>query len=93
MNLEIDSLNQCCDGLKIKARGTGTRRRLSEYCEAERKYKAAAKNFIIVRNILISVTLCKFKITPGEQAVFPQRQPSIPGWLRSVFGTQGRKED
>lgn len=43
--------------------------------------------------ILISGALCKFRIIPEEQAVFPQRQPSIPGSCTVVFETQGRREN
>lgn len=39
------------------------------------------------------MTLCKFKIIPEEQAVFPQGHPSIPGWLTGVFRIQGGKEN
>lgn len=50
MTLKIDSLNQRCDGLQIKARGMGKRLQLSEYREAERKYEVVEKNFIIIRD-------------------------------------------
>lgn len=50
MNLEIDSLNQRCDGLQIKAGGMGERLELSEFCEAERKHEAAAKNLMIIKD-------------------------------------------
>lgn len=43
--------------------------------------------------MLISGTLCKFKMIPEEQAVFPQRQPSIPGSCTVVFGTRGRRKN
>lgn len=39
------------------------------------------------------MTLCKFKIIPEEQVVFPQRHPSVPGWLTGDFRTQGGKEN
>lgn len=50
MNLEIDSLNQCCDGLQIKAGGMGERLELSEFCEAQWKHEAAEKNLMIIKD-------------------------------------------
>lgn len=47
MNLEIDSLNQRCDGLQIKAGGMGE---LSEFCEAEQKHEAAEKNLMVIKD-------------------------------------------
>lgn len=50
MTLKIDSLNQRCDGLQIKARGMGKRLQLSGYWEAERKYEVPEKNFTVIRD-------------------------------------------
>lgn len=46
MTLKIDSSNQHCDGLQIKARGTGVRLQLSEYCEAGRKFEISEQHLI-----------------------------------------------
>lgn len=81
-------------GCKLKLRGMGKRLQLSEYREAERKYEVAEKTSLsleVVFQILISVTLCKFKIIPEEQAVFPQGHPSNPGWLTGLFRIQGER--
>lgn len=52
MTLKIDSLNQRCDGLQIKAGGMGKRLQLSECCEAERKYEVPEKSSMIIRDSL-----------------------------------------
>lgn len=46
MTLKIDSPNQSCDGLQIKARGMGASLQLSEYCEAGRKYEISEQRLI-----------------------------------------------
>lgn len=46
MTLKIDSPNQHCDGLQIKARGMGARLQLSEYCKAGRKYEVSEQHLI-----------------------------------------------
>lgn len=94
MDLKIDSLNQCCDGLQIKARGMAERLQLSEYCEAERKSEEAEKNFFIIRD---SVSDSDFSGTMSIQCIsrgttcISSEAPEHPWLLTGVFGIQGGK--
>lgn len=50
MNLEIDSFNQRCDGLQIKARGMGKGWNYQNFVKLSESMKQQKKNLMIIKD-------------------------------------------